>query len=58
MNRSTGNRPPGFSSVQQNTGNRGCSLVGPLFQEVRFKVHDPKVSEYGLKNNDAQRLII
>lgn len=30
--------------MQQNTGTRGCSLVGPLFQEVRFKVHDPKVS--------------
>lgn len=35
------NRPIGFSNVQQNVGPRGCSIVGPLFQEVRFKVHDP-----------------
>ncbi len=35
------NRPIGFSNVQQNVGSRGCSIVGPLFQEVRFKVHDP-----------------
>lgn len=41
------NRPPGFSNIQQNVGSRGCSLVGPLFQEVRFKVHDPKAHSKG-----------
>lgn len=39
--------PPGFSNIQQNVGSRGCSLVGPLFQEVRFKVHDPKAHSKG-----------
>lgn len=33
--------------MQQNVGSRGCSLVGPLFQEVRFKVHDPKAHSKG-----------
>lgn len=28
-------------------GSRGCSIVGPLFQEVRFKVHDPKAHSKG-----------
>ncbi|KAL5293233.1 Rdl family protein [Megaselia abdita] len=42
-----GNRPMGFSNMQQNVGQRGCSLVGPLFQEVRFKVHDPKAHSKG-----------
>lgn len=41
--------------MQQNTGNRGCSLVGPLFQEVRFKVHDPKVSELRLEGDEKRR---
>ncbi|XP_055385674.1 gamma-aminobutyric acid receptor subunit beta isoform X8 [Condylostylus longicornis] len=41
------NRPIGFSNVQQNVGSRGCSIVGPLFQEVRFKVHDPKAHSKG-----------
>ena len=40
-------RPPGFSNIQQNVGSRGCSIVGPLFQEVRFKVHDPKAHSKG-----------
>lgn len=38
-----GNMP----NIQQNVGSRGCSLVGPLFQEVRFKVHDPKAHSKG-----------
>lgn len=42
-----GNRPPGFNTMQQNVGPRGCSIVGPLFQEVRFKVHDPKAHSKG-----------
>lgn len=42
-----GNRPPGFPNMQQNVGSRGCSIVGPLFQEVRFKVHDPKAHSKG-----------
>ncbi|XP_055320045.1 gamma-aminobutyric acid receptor subunit beta isoform X4 [Sitodiplosis mosellana] len=42
-----GNRPSGFANLQQNVGSRGCSLVGPLFQEVRFKVHDPKAHSKG-----------
>lgn len=33
--------------MQQNVGSRGCSIVGPLFQEVRFKVHDPKAHSKG-----------
>lgn len=41
------NRPAGFSNIQQNVGSRGCSIVGPLFQEVRFKVHDPKAHSKG-----------
>ncbi|XP_004525610.1 gamma-aminobutyric acid receptor subunit beta isoform X1 [Ceratitis capitata] len=41
------NRPIGFSNMQQNVGTRGCSIVGPLFQEVRFKVHDPKAHSKG-----------
>lgn len=41
------NRPIGFSNMQQNMGTRGCSIVGPLFQEVRFKVHDPKAHSKG-----------
>ncbi|XP_067644265.1 gamma-aminobutyric acid receptor subunit beta isoform X3 [Eurosta solidaginis] len=41
------NRPIGFSNMQQNVGSRGCSIVGPLFQEVRFKVHDPKAHSKG-----------
>jgi gamma-aminobutyric acid receptor subunit beta len=41
-----GNRPPGGMSTLQG-GNRGCSIVGPLFQEVRFKVHDPKAHSKG-----------
>ncbi|KAH8302951.1 hypothetical protein KR215_008204 [Drosophila sulfurigaster] len=41
------NRPIGFSNIQQNVGTRGCSIVGPLFQEVRFKVHDPKAHSKG-----------
>lgn len=40
-----GNRPSGMSNMQP--GSRGCSLVGPLFQEVRFKVHDPKAHSKG-----------
>ncbi|XP_055686441.1 gamma-aminobutyric acid receptor subunit beta isoform X1 [Lutzomyia longipalpis] len=40
-------RPAGFSSVQPNVGSRGCSIVGPLFQEVRFKVNDPKAHSKG-----------
>ncbi|XP_017842271.1 gamma-aminobutyric acid receptor subunit beta isoform X1 [Drosophila busckii] len=41
------NRPIGFTNIQQNVGTRGCSIVGPLFQEVRFKVHDPKAHSKG-----------
>ncbi|XP_075162076.1 resistant to dieldrin [Haematobia irritans] len=41
------NRPIGFQNMQQNVGGRGCSIVGPLFQEVRFKVHDPKAHSKG-----------
>ncbi|KAI8126203.1 Gamma-aminobutyric acid receptor subunit beta [Lucilia cuprina] len=41
------NRPIGFQNIQQNVGARGCSIVGPLFQEVRFKVHDPKAHSKG-----------
>uniref|UniRef100_A0A1I8M4J7 Gamma-aminobutyric acid receptor subunit beta n=1 Tax=Musca domestica TaxID=7370 RepID=A0A1I8M4J7_MUSDO len=42
------NRPIGFQTMQQqNIGGRGCSIVGPLFQEVRFKVHDPKAHSKG-----------
>ena len=41
------NRPAGFSNLQPNVGSRGCSIVGPLFQEVRFKVHDPKAHSKG-----------
>ncbi|XP_073840019.1 resistant to dieldrin isoform X5 [Musca autumnalis] len=42
------NRPIGFQNMQQqNIGGRGCSIVGPLFQEVRFKVHDPKAHSKG-----------
>ncbi|XP_037939253.1 gamma-aminobutyric acid receptor subunit beta-like isoform X1 [Teleopsis dalmanni] len=41
------NRPIGYSNIQQNVGTRGCSIVGPLFQEVRFKVHDPKAHSKG-----------
>lgn len=41
------NRPSGFPNIQQNVGSRGCSIVGPLFQEVRFKVHDPKAHSKG-----------
>uniref|UniRef100_A0A336MS13 CSON005518 protein n=1 Tax=Culicoides sonorensis TaxID=179676 RepID=A0A336MS13_CULSO len=37
----------GMPNIQQNVGSRGCSLVGPLFQEVRFKVHDPKAHSKG-----------
>ena len=38
--------PPG--SFQGNVvTSRGCSIVGPLFQEVRFKVHDPKAHSKG-----------
>lgn len=33
--------------IHQQIGSRGCSLVGPLFQEVRFKVHDPKAHSKG-----------
>lgn len=40
-------RTPGYSNIQQNVGSRGCSVVGPLFQEVRFKVHDPKAHSKG-----------
>lgn len=39
-----GNRPSGMN---MQPGSRGCSLVGPLFQEVRFKVHDPKAHSKG-----------
>lgn len=40
--------PPGMSTLQGNVvGSRGCSIVGPLFQEVRFKVHDPKAHSKG-----------
>ncbi|XP_063702905.1 gamma-aminobutyric acid receptor subunit beta isoform X1 [Culicoides brevitarsis] len=43
-----GNRQgQGGMPMQQNVGSRGCSLVGPLFQEVRFKVHDPKAHSKG-----------
>lgn len=38
------NRPSGMN---MQPGSRGCSLVGPLFQEVRFKVHDPKAHSKG-----------
>lgn len=40
-------RSSGYSNIQQNVGSRGCSIVGPLFQEVRFKVHDPKAHSKG-----------
>lgn len=40
--------PGGFGQIQgPNVGSRGCSIVGPLFQEVRFKVHDPKAHSKG-----------
>lgn len=43
-----GNRgPPGMSLQGNVVGSRGCSIVGPLFQEVRFKVHDPKAHSKG-----------
>lgn len=43
-----GNRgPPGMSLQGNVVGQRGCSIVGPLFQEVRFKVHDPKAHSKG-----------
>ncbi|KAG5677404.1 hypothetical protein PVAND_007165 [Polypedilum vanderplanki] len=42
-----GNRGPPGMSLQGNVGSRGCSIVGPLFQEVRFKVHDPKAHSKG-----------
>lgn len=48
---SMGNRGGGGGgmqpNMQPNVGSRGCSLVGPLFQEVRFKVHDPKAHSKG-----------
>lgn len=45
---SRGPGPGGFGQIQgQNVGSRGCSIVGPLFQEVRFKVHDPKAHSKG-----------
>ena len=45
MGMGTMNRgPPGMPG---NVGSRGCSIVGPLFQEVRFKVHDPKAHSKG-----------
>jgi len=40
-------RPAGISYQQPNIGSHGCSIVGPLFQEVRFKVHDPKAHSKG-----------
>lgn len=43
---SMGNRQMG-GTLQSNQGSRGCSIVGPLFQEVRFKVHDPKAHSKG-----------
>lgn len=43
----SGRGPGGYSNIQQNVGSRGCSIVGPLFQEVRFKVHDPKAHSKG-----------
>jgi gamma-aminobutyric acid receptor subunit beta len=43
-----GNRgPPGMSLQGNVVTSRGCSIVGPLFQEVRFKVHDPKAHSKG-----------
>jgi gamma-aminobutyric acid receptor subunit beta len=42
-----GSQRGGMSTMQQNAGSRGCSIVGPLFQEVRFKVHDPKAHSKG-----------
>lgn len=45
---SMGNRgPPGMSLQGNVVTSRGCSIVGPLFQEVRFKVHDPKAHSKG-----------
>lgn len=45
---SRGPGPGGFGQIQgPNVGSRGCSIVGPLFQEVRFKVHDPKAHSKG-----------
>lgn len=46
-NRQGGGGQGGMPNIQQNVGSRGCSLVGPLFQEVRFKVHDPKAHSKG-----------
>ncbi|XP_052862819.1 gamma-aminobutyric acid receptor subunit beta isoform X2 [Anopheles cruzii] len=42
-----GSRSGTLSNVPPNMGSRGCSIVGPLFQEVRFKVHDPKAHSKG-----------
>ncbi|XP_058123897.1 gamma-aminobutyric acid receptor subunit beta isoform X2 [Anopheles coustani] len=42
-----GSRSGTMSNVPPNMGSRGCSIVGPLFQEVRFKVHDPKAHSKG-----------
>lgn len=39
--------PPGMSLQGNVVTSRGCSIVGPLFQEVRFKVHDPKAHSKG-----------
>lgn len=48
MGMGTMNRgPPGMSLQGNVVGSRGCSIVGPLFQEVRFKVHDPKAHSKG-----------
>jgi glycine receptor alpha-3 len=42
-----GNRGPQMMSQGNVVNPRGCSIVGPLFQEVRFKVHDPKAHSKG-----------
>jgi glycine receptor alpha-3 len=42
-----GSRSGTMSNMPPNVGSRGCSIVGPLFQEVRFKVHDPKAHSKG-----------
>ncbi|XP_050074312.1 gamma-aminobutyric acid receptor subunit beta isoform X1 [Anopheles maculipalpis] len=42
-----GSRSGTMQNVPPNMGSRGCSIVGPLFQEVRFKVHDPKAHSKG-----------
>lgn len=44
-----GSRSGTMSNVPPHNiaGSRGCSIVGPLFQEVRFKVHDPKAHSKG-----------